>query len=355
MTVHPLIIYGATGSSGRLIVEEALRRGLSPLLLGRDVQKLRVLAEATGLDYRCTPLSQGEGLADALRSCRVLINAASPFAQSAPTLAALCISQGVHYLDICGELEVFEVLSRLGSEAASRGCMLLPGAGFIVVPTDCLAAHLESRCSRITSLRLGISRPPRVSAGSYRTMSSLLKPQVIVRRNHRLERVPTGSVTRLLDFGEGPRPSAAVSCPDVFTAGVSCNIPDVEVLAEMNPFEHGMYWTYNWLAPFFETPLGKTMLRTQVALAPEMSAVSPGASRVVVGEASDSRGNKFRARVVVEDSYPFTARCAVELATLALNGATRPGFQTPASAYSPSLMRRLSSCGIEDLPVQATR
>ena len=62
---------------------------------------------------------------------------------------------GVHYLDITGEALVFEALSKRHADAKEAGVMLLPGAGFDVVPSDCLAAHVAAQVEGATHLTLG--------------------------------------------------------------------------------------------------------------------------------------------------------------------------------------------------------
>ena len=71
----------------------------------------------------------------------VVMHCAGPFAQTSRPMADACLRTRVHYLDITGEIAVFEALAARDAEARARGVMLLPGVGFDVVPSDCLAAH----------------------------------------------------------------------------------------------------------------------------------------------------------------------------------------------------------------------
>ena len=97
-----LLLYGATGYTGRLIVTEALRRGLRPILGGRRAEPLAALAANTGLPYRVASLHVDEALDRALEGVCAVLHAAGPFADTALPMLNACLRTGVHYLDITG-------------------------------------------------------------------------------------------------------------------------------------------------------------------------------------------------------------------------------------------------------------
>ena len=139
------LLYGSYGYTGRLIADRALEQGLRPLLAGRDVAALAAQAAELGLEFRAFSLDDTAALDAAVRAVPVVLHAAGPFAHTAAPMAQACIRAGVHYLDITGEIAVFEAMAALDGAARASGVMLMPGAGFDVVPTDCLAAHLARR------------------------------------------------------------------------------------------------------------------------------------------------------------------------------------------------------------------
>src|SRR4028118_1979573 len=179
------LIYGATGYTGRLVVQEAVRRGLAPVLAGRDASRLVDLARPLGLETRVAPLDDPRALARALDGIQVVLNAAGPFSSTAPPVSAACLSAHSHYLDVTGEIPVFQALHQLDGAARDCGILLLPGAGFIVIPSDCLAAPVAGRLPGAHWLRLGISRSVLVSRGSARTMMELLDSGAHIRRDGR--------------------------------------------------------------------------------------------------------------------------------------------------------------------------
>ena len=331
------MVYGATGYTGRLIAAEAVRRGLAPVLAGRDAARLARLARPLNLESRAVGLDDRQALVRALDGIGVVLNAAGPFAGTSGALADACLAAGVHYLDVTGEIPVFAALHARDAEARARGVLLMPGVGFIVAPSDCLAAHVAGRLPSARRLRLGISGSRLVSRGSARTLASLVSEGVQVRRDGRLALLPGGGLERAFDFGRGPRPCLAVSWADVYTAALTTGIPDVEVYLEVEAWERAAFLGSRMFAPWYRAPLGRALLEAQVRLLPEgpTAAERARSRRVLVAEAEDGRGRRVRSRLHTPEAYTFTATTAVEAAVRALRGEARAaaGFQTPAQAY----------------------
>src|SRR5512138_497116 len=165
----PIVVYGAYGYTGERIARRAVERGLSPILAGRDSEPLARLARELGCAWRAFPLSDPESLRRGIAGAAAAIHCAGPFTATARPMAEACIDERVHYLDITGEVPVFEALLGMGTAARNAGVMLLPGAGFDVVPTDCLAAHLVRRLPGARSIVLAIAALQRMSRGTART------------------------------------------------------------------------------------------------------------------------------------------------------------------------------------------
>ena len=98
-----------------------------------------------GLDYRAFPLEDGKAIDAALEGVVAVLNCAGPYIHTFKPMVASCLRLGRHYLDITGEMPVYEGIAARDAEARAKGAMLLPGVGFDVVPTDCLAVHLKQR------------------------------------------------------------------------------------------------------------------------------------------------------------------------------------------------------------------
>src|SRR5436309_7478060 len=242
----PLLIYGATGFTGRLMIAGALERGLRPVLAGRDEARLAALAGGLGLEYRTARLGDGPALDAALRDVRVVLHAAGPFSETSRPMVEACLRAGAHYLDITGEISVIEALAARHAEARRRGVMVMPSVGFDVVPSDCLAAHVAARLPGARHLALGITGLRIATRGSAKTLTEHAFHGVQVRRGGALVRVPAGALRRGFDFGDGLRPSLAVLWGDVATAWYTTGIPDVEVYFEANPVVLSLLFATRW-------------------------------------------------------------------------------------------------------------
>ena len=204
------LIYGATGYTGRLIVEHAAERGLDPVLAGRDAAGVRSLAERLGFRHRAFDLGSRKAVVDGLTGIAAVLHAAGPFSATSAPMVEACLAAGVHYTDNTGEIDVFENLAARDTQAKAAGVMLMPGVGFDVVPSDCLAAHVAARLPGATRLRLSIGGLTRASRGTAKTMVESIAQGVRVRSNGRVV-LATGTPNGVADFGVGPRPTVGVS------------------------------------------------------------------------------------------------------------------------------------------------
>ena len=165
-----ILIYGATGYTGRLIAKAASDKGARPILAGRNLDKVKRVAEPLGLSARTFDLGDPARIDAAVKDVSVVLCAAGPFSATSRPVADACLRNRVHYLDITGEIDVFEALAARDAEAQARGVVLLPGVGFDVVPSDCLAAHLKRRLPDANDLELYLSLGANMSRGTAKTM-----------------------------------------------------------------------------------------------------------------------------------------------------------------------------------------
>jgi short subunit dehydrogenase-like uncharacterized protein len=173
-----------------------------------------------GLERRAFGLDDPAAIDSALNRVAVVLNCAGPFKDTAEPLVEACVRSRAHYLDITGEIPVYEAIQARDAQAKARGIMLLPGVGFDVVPTDCLALHLKQRLPSATRLRLAFQSvgPAGLPPGTQQTAIERLNFGERVRRNGKLVRPQTGGGTISVDFGCGPVDAVRVRWGDVFTA-----------------------------------------------------------------------------------------------------------------------------------------
>jgi short subunit dehydrogenase-like uncharacterized protein len=228
MNSAPWLLYGANGYSGRLILEEALKRGHSPVLAGRSREKIEPLAEKYRLRYHHADLQDTVSVRRMLEGMPIVLNAAGPFVATASPLIKACFETGTHYLDITGEISVFERIFALDRKARAHGLALLPGVGFDVVPTDCLASHTALKVNNPKHLEIAFTGLGGLSAGTLKTYLRGIHAGILVRRDGRLTRLDQ-SLRRTVRFADRTRTVMPLSWGDLSTAFHSTSIPDITV------------------------------------------------------------------------------------------------------------------------------
>ena len=227
--MDPLMIYGANGYTGKLIAAEAVRRGLKPVLAGRNRDALDELAVPLKLTRRVFELNDGAEIDRNLDSVRVLLNCAGPFSRTCEPLLEACLRNKIHYLDITGEIDVFAHCHRMHKQAQHAGTVVVPGVGFDVVPTDCLAAMIKQRLPDATHLLLAFDATGGPSPGTAKTSVEGLAKGGRARIDGELREVPLAWKSREFVRKDGSRRSTmTIPWGDVYTAYVSTGIPNVE-------------------------------------------------------------------------------------------------------------------------------
>ena len=329
------LIYGATGYTGRLAAEHAVERGLSPVLAGRNAGRLRPLAEHLGLRHRVFGLGDRAAVLEGLHGMTAVLHAAGPFSATSRPMTEACIAAGVHYCDITGEIDVFEDLAGRDTRAKAAGVMLMPGVGFDVVPSDCLAAHVAARLPDATSLRLSIGGLTRASRGTAKTMVEGIAQGTLVRSNGRI--VVTRDTPRgTADFGAGSRATVGVSWGDVSTAWHSTGIPDIEVFFEADRNMERAATMPAFVKRALGAGLAQRFLKAQIdrRLPPGPTSEQRARGRaIVVAEARNAAGKTVVSRLVTPEPYALTAMTAVEIVRRVAEGEGVAGFRTPSAVF----------------------
>lgn len=339
------MLYGPTGYTGRLVLQECARRGLRPVLGGRNAAALAGLASARGaLECRALPLDDHRRLVEGLSGLRLVLHCAGPFSRTSAPMRAACIEAGVHYLDITGEIDVFEAAQADDHKARSAGVLLCPGVGFDVVPTDCLAATLARALPGAMRLQLGFSGVDHMSAGTTATsMEAVRRGASRVRRGGLIVDVPFGQDSRMADFGRGTEKSFVIPWGDVSTAGHSTGIGDVTVHIP-------------WRSPGARAIRALLPVRSLMASPAAASfthwllrrvAPGPGTRRReqetcrVWGEVSDAQGRTRSAVLHTPNGYTLTVLTALMAVEHVLSQRVEAGFHTPSQVLGADCLERL--------------
>lgn len=337
-----LLIYGAYGYTGELIAKEAVDRDIDVIVAGRNDVRTEHLAETLDQESRSFSVdSAGAHLDDV----DVLLNCAGPFVETYKPLVEACLVTETNYLDITGELSVFEAIAERDREAEKAGICLLPGVGFDVVPTDCLAGHLHDRLPEANELRLGFDPSGTVSKGTLLSVIEHADQGGKVRQHGDIVDVPPAHRSRKIDFGRGERNAATIPWGDVSTAYYTTGIENVEVYTALPVLSANVLRLSRVATPLLGNRLVKRALRAAVESAvtgPSERQRKNGAC-YVWGEATDG-DTTVTSRLKTPETYALTVDAATTAAERVLE--EQPvGFETPAAAFTPEFVLDLD--GVE--------
>lgn len=339
------MVYGAYGYTGRLVLERAAAAGYKPVVAGRDPDRTESLALEFGLPFRSFDLSDTQALRRGLDGMRAVLHCAGPFSATAAPMIAACLQVGCHYLDITGEIDVFAYAHANDSAARKHKVALVPGVGFDVVPTDCLAAMLKFDLPDASELVLAFDAGGGPSRGTALTSVEGMGKGGRVRRDGELLRVPLGYKKREFAFPNGNRQAVTIPWGDVYTAFISTGIPNIEVYMALPPRTISGLRRLRWFTPLLGLSPVQWFLKRRV----EASIKGPSAERRedtrahVYGEVRNPRGEVRAATLTTPNGYDLTAESALRIAHhLATSTDPHSGFYTPSLLMGADFVRKLT-------------
>ncbi len=343
-----ILVYGAYGYTGQLIVEELLSKNHKPIIAGRNAEKVTQMASKYSLEGSVFEVSETDKLEKALSKVKVLIHCGGPFIYTAQDMVNACLKLGVHYIDITGEHEVFEMMYQLDSKAKKAGIMLLPGAGFDVVPSDCLALHLKQRLPDATHLQLAFSGTGGgISRGTMKTSITNMGKGSLIRVNGQLKRIPLGK-TLTVNFGEKTKKVANIPWGDVSTAYHTTGIPNIECYA-------GIKGAAGFGAKIANVLLKIDFIKNIAIKWVDKNVEGPtkekrDQSKVYFwGKVWNEKKDSKVSLLTVPDGYTLTAYTAADAAIRTLNGEFNIGFMTPAKNFGKDYVLNFPNCSRIDL------
>ena len=346
-----LLIYGAYGYSGRLIVASALRRGLKPIVAGRDAARRRPWRVSLACPIAPSISATPRRHARALEGIAVVLNCAGPFTQTATPMIAACLAERAHYLDINGEWRILDAMGQRDAEFTAAGIMVMPSVGTDVVPSDCLALHLKQRLPAAVNLELSIQAMERLSRGTINTFVESLGRPSLVRRQGRLQEVPSGADQRIVDVDGQRVRMLGLPWGDVVTAWYSTRIPDIAVFMKMPFGTRPFLMLAGRTRPFWQSALVQRWLKNIVQRLPEGpddAALASGHADFV-GAATDAQGRTVSTHLRTPEAYALTGETAAECARRVLAGEMQPGFRTAAMVFGADFILSFDGVTRRDL------
>jgi len=299
------------------------------LLAGRSAARLKAVADRLSLQARAFDLSKPD-----LRGVGLVLHCAGPFSQTSKAMVDACLAAQAHYLDVTGEVAVFESVLSRDAEAKARGIVLLPGVGFDVVPSDCLAATLKSKLPSATALELAFAPMGRSSPGTLKTSIESFPQGGLVRRDGRLTKVPAAFEVRTVPFHDKPRTAMTVPWGDLATAFRSTGIPNITVFMSAKPSVIRAARMSRLTGPLLGLPFVQRFLKRRI----EQRVKGPDAGERARGKAefwgrATDGGKSVELTMTVPEGYSLTAEAALECARRVMAGEVKPGAWTPSLAF----------------------
>ena len=324
-----LMIYGATGYTGQLLSARAKKVGLDFVVAGRNPERTADLGKNLSVEHRSFSIDDAAALRENLDSIACILHCAGPFSKTAAQVLDACLERKVHYIDITGEYGVFALAEQLSAKAEAAGVMLMPGVGWDVVPSDCLALHTARRVAKPHKLRLGLKHFGAVSRGSAVSGGEIFALGPMARRGGVIVK-PADLHPTTFDFGYGPEHCIPAPMGDLITAWKSARVPNIEVFFQV---------------PKDPPPAVDPKLMPDGPTAEERAA---GRSRLIA-EVTDTEGKVVRSMMETASGYTYTGESGIEVARRILAGDFKKGFQSPASAYGVGLAISVGGATITDL------
>lgn len=324
-----LMIYGATGYTGRIAAEHAKAAGTPLVLAGRNEASLSTLSAELGVEYRVFGLDDAAAIDAGLAGISVLLNCAGPFMRTANALMTASIRNSIHYLDTAAELDSYRLAETLDDRAKAAGVMLMPGGGGSVAMLGSLAGHAVLRVENPRKIRIALHVAGGLSRGSAISAMENVTVETLARVDGELVAIAADGI-RKFDFGKGAVDCFPVTLPDLITIWRATAVPNVETFVHVtgDGFPQGDLSTL----PDGPSEEERLAIRYQASV-----------------EVAGADGTITRSTLDTVNGYTFTAMAAAEAGRRVLGGETRPGFQTPAALFGSGFAQTIANTTITDV------
>ncbi len=341
MQKNKVLLYGANGYTGQLIARYAKEYNITLVLAGRTETGIRSLAEQLQFPFRIFSLDDAATIQQQLQDIQIVIHAAGPFANTFKQMVEACIATHTHYIDINGDISVFERIKKYDAAAKQANVMLMPGAGFDVIPTDCTAFYLKEQLPDATHLQLAfLPKGGQISHGTATTMASRLGEGGTARENGKLVRKPLGHKGMWLDINGKHLFVMTLPWGDISTAHHTTGISNIEVYTGMKPTVYRLLkfqFLFNWLlrTKFIRNSIQQKINQRPAGPTDEQRA---NASTTIWGKVWNAKGEEKISVLHCADGYSVTAWGCLLITQKIINRELKTGYQTPASCYGKDLI-----------------
>ncbi|NBX69346.1 MAG: hypothetical protein EBR01_10340 [Proteobacteria bacterium] len=340
-STKPWMLYGANGFTGALIAREAQKREMAVVLAGRSEEKIIPLAKELNFPYEIFSLESVETIKEKIGQCSLVLLCAGPFSKTSENMVQACLELGIHYLDITGEIAVLERVLSLDSQAKKSGSVLIPGVGFDVVPSDCLAKILSEKLPEAQELNLAFTGEATLSAGTSKTMLENIPMGSKIRKNGKIISVPLFSIFKNIPIlSNKPLSCSTIPWGDVASAFYSTHIPNIAVYGPAFQWTRWLKTPMQLLSPVLAHNCVQNLFKRQI----EKKVKGPSEEEQMTskmylwGQVRKGR-ETIHGRLVVPEGYRFTMLTALRSVEKVLSGGIKPGSYTPSMAFGGQFIK----------------
>jgi short subunit dehydrogenase-like uncharacterized protein len=337
MPENKILIYGANGYTGKLITAEAHKQNIDFIIAGRNEEAITPLAKQYNVPYEIISLDKQEQLRALLQKVGVVIHAAGPFSETSAPMIQACLDTKTHYLDITGEVWVFEAIQKQDTAAEEAGVTLIPGIGFDVVPTDCLSAFLKNQLPDATHLELAfVGANTAMSRGTAVTMAKNAPKGGFIREDGVLKNVPLAYDAKSIQFPHREQLCMTIPWGDLMTAYFNTGIPNIKVYSGVSRKMLKSFRRYRKLKFLLGIPFIQKMVRSNIekkVTGPDQEKLENGIT-YLNGMVKNNKGQEYHAQLITPEAYKLTALTAIEAAKrLSADKNIVRGYATPSQAF----------------------
>ena len=332
-----ILIYGANGYTGKLVCEEAIKQNISIHIVGRNKEAIEELAKEWKVAHSIVGLENQQELDSLLTTYKTVIHCAGPFTETAEPMVQSCIRTKTNYIDITGEIWAFEIVMKYHQQAEEAGIQMISGAGFDVVPTDCLAAYLKEAVPTATHLEMAfVGNKTSLSRGTAVTMAKNISKGGFIREDGKLKNVPLAYKSKEIEFPHRKQWTMTIPWGDLMTAYHQTNIPNIEIYSGASKKMIKKLRRFRWLKFLLSISWIQKIVRSKIEKSvkgPTSDQLSEG-NTYIVGRAWDQENNSAELKMITPEAYHLTAKTALS-AAIKLNRKEndKKGYLTPAQAF----------------------
>jgi len=303
-TNKAITVFGVYGHTGKFVVAELVKRGYTPILSGRSIDKLNAIgSHYPNLEIRPASIDDPNSLDDALAGALAVINCAGPFLDTATPLIEAALRQHVHYLDVAAEQQcVLATYEKFTKQALDSGILIMPAMAFYGGLADLLATAVMGDWAAADSVDIGIALDSWMPTAGTRLTGQRNPGRRLVFSNKTLVHVSEPPLSREWQF------SKPFGVQDVV------QFPLAEIITISKHLDVNEINTYINLAPMKD-------LHSSDTPPPQPADDSGRSSQIFLMEVVVRSGDKVRrGQVSGRDIYAITAPLIVEAAIRIANG-----------------------------------